>query len=235
MLVHHEYGMPWAKRDDRAVSAPYARRMPVSSLFVTKLYQARLPRAAALNASLAHAMRVTARDDAAGRAWSAEKKYPGYTSYASLNDLAWRDPAFADLQTHLDAHAVAFAKEIDLDLGGRGLVLDSLWINILRPGGTHTGHIHPHSVVSGTYYVDLPDGAGGLKLEDPRLGLMMAAPPRRSRAAPENRTFHYLQPKAGDLLMWESWLRHEVTPGDEAPKKGKDQDRLSISFNYRWG
>lgn len=234
MPINDESAACRAKADDRAALALYARPMPVRSLFVTKLYQARLPRAAALNGALAHAMRVTARDDAAGRAWSAEKNYPGYTSYASLNDLPWRAPAFADLQTHLDAHASAFAKEIDLDLGGRGLMLDSLWINILKPGGSHTGHIHPHSVVSGTYYVDLPEGAGGLKLEDPRLGLMMAAPPRKARAAPENRTFHYLRPRAGDLLMWESWLRHEVLPGD-APKKGKDRERLSVSFNYRWG
>lgn len=234
MPVHYERKACGAKSGDRAARALYARPMPVRSLFVTKLYQARLPRAAALNTALAHAMRVTARDDAAGRAWSAEKNYPGYTSYASLNDLAWRAPAFADLQTHLDEHARAFAKEIDLDLGGRGLVLDSLWINILKPGGAHTGHIHPHSVVSGTYYVELPEGAGGLKLEDPRLGLMMAAPPRKARAAAENRTFHYLHPQAGDLLMWESWLRHEVMPGD-APKKGKDRERLSVSFNYRWG
>ena len=28
-----------------------------------------------------------------------------------------------------------------------------------RPGGMHTSHIHPHSVVSGTYYVAIPEGA----------------------------------------------------------------------------
>ena len=36
------------------------------------------------------------------------------------------------------------------DLGGRRLKLDSLWVNLLKPGGAHSGHIHPHSVVSGT-------------------------------------------------------------------------------------
>ena len=78
--------------------------MTVETLFATKLYRAR-PKAAGLLDDLAHSMRVTARDDAAGRAWSAEKGYPGYTSYASLNDLPWRAPAFGELQTHLDEHA----------------------------------------------------------------------------------------------------------------------------------
>ncbi len=108
--------------------------MATRSLFVTKLYEARLQRAAALNAELAHAMRVTARDDGAGQGWSAEKGYPGYTSYASLNDLAWRAPAFATLQEALDEHVALFARELDFDLGGRKLSLDSLWINIVEPG-----------------------------------------------------------------------------------------------------
>ena len=202
--------------------------MTVETLFATKLYRAR-PKAAGLLDDLAHSMRVTARDDAAGRAWSAEKGYPGYTSYASLNDLPWRAPAFGELQTHLDEHAALFARELDFDLGGKKLSLDSLWINILKPGGVHTGHIHPHSVISGTFYVEVPEGAGGLKLEDPRLPLMMAAPPRKQRAGADNRTFHYIRPRAGDLLMWESWLRHEVE------RSGAKADRLSISFNYRWG
>ncbi|HWA23830.1 MAG TPA: TIGR02466 family protein [Caulobacterales bacterium] len=203
--------------------------MAIRSLFVTKLYEARLPRAAALNAELAHAMRVTARDDAAGRRWSAEKNYPGYTSYASLNDLSWRAPAFATLQEALDEHVALFARDLDFDLGGRALSLDSLWINIVKPGGQHTGHIHPHSVISGVYYAELPEGAGGLKLEDPRLAMMMAAPPRKARAATEQRTFHYVRPRAGDILLWESWLRHETEPNQAKA------DRLSVSFNYKWG
>jgi uncharacterized protein (TIGR02466 family) len=92
-------------------------------------------------------------------------------------------------------------------------------VNILKPGAGHSGHIHPHSVISGTVYVDTPPGASALKLEDPRLPLMMAAPPRGD-------TFVTVDPRPGLLLMWESWLRHEVLPGT-----GKGE-RLSISFNF---
>jgi uncharacterized protein (TIGR02466 family) len=98
---------------------------------------------------------------------------------------------------------------------------------VLKPGGAHSGHIHPHSVVSGTCYVAVPPGAGALKLEDPRLPMMMAAPPRRTDAPEDLATFVYAEPKPGSVFLWESWLRHEVVPGT-----GRDQ-RISISFNYR--
>ncbi len=144
------------------------------------------------------------------------------------NDLPWRVPVFGELVKALDAHVAAFAKTLEFDLGRSKLTLDSLWINILPPGGIHTSHIHPHSVVSGTYYVTIPKGASAIKFEDPRLGFMMAAPPRKKKAGPENRQFAYIEPAPGTVLLWESWLRHEV-PLNEA-----DAERISVSFNYAW-
>lgn len=199
----------------------------VSTLFVTKIYRTALADAPALNKALTASCRDLAAQDRAGQAWSKEKAYKGYTSYASLNDLPKRDPNFADLKKHLDKAAQAFAKELHLNMAGRKLVLDSLWVNVLEAGGVHTGHIHPHSVLSGTYYVDVPKGASALKFEDPRLPLMMAAPPRAEDAPEAERTFIYLEPKAGDVILWESYLRHEVPPNTAKSA------RVSISFNYR--
>jgi len=196
----------------------------VQTLFVTKLYRAAVEGVSA--SELLRACKAIAADDAAGQRWSKEKGYPGYTSYASLNDLPKRDPNITALKAALDKHAAAFAKALNLEVGGRKLKLDSLWVNVLEPGGAHSGHIHPHSVLSGTYYVDVPPGSSALKLEDPRLPLMMAAPPRREDAPEEERTFVYVEPKAGDVLMWESFVRHEV------PANGAKRARVSISFNY---
>lgn len=209
--------------------------MPTRALFVTRLYEATLadrPDFARFNAELETACRALARDDAAGRAWCAEHHYPGYTSYASLNDLPVRDPAFGELKRRLDRHVAAFAEELWLDLKGRRLKLDSLWVNILRAGGAHSGHIHPHSVISGTAYVVAPEGAGPLKLEDPRLPMMMAAPSRRADAPEEARSFVYVTPRPGMILLWESWLRHEVAA--EQSGGALKADRVGLSFNYRW-
>lgn len=199
--------------------------MPSRALFATIFYEAALDDAALL-AALAHSCRGLARDDAAGRRWSREHGYAGYTSYASLNDLPARDPDFADLKRHLDRHARAFVADASLDLGGRKPRLDSLWINILRPGGAHSGHIHPHSIISGTIYVEVPQGAGPLKLEDPRLPMLMNAPARAADAPEALRTFVYATPVPGTIFLWESWLRHEV------PASRAKADRVSISFNY---
>ena len=194
------------------------------TLFATRLHEA-LVDDDELLAELAHSIRSLAEDDAAGKRWSREKGYKGYTSYASLNDLPKRDPIFADLQRLLVAHAVAFADELAFDLG-RKPKLDSLWVNLLKTGGHHSAHIHPHSILSGTFYVEVPIGSGPIRFEDPRLPMMMAAPMRRDNAPEDIRPFFTIEPRPGLLLMWESWLRHEVLPG-----KGTGE-RLSISFNF---
>lgn len=194
------------------------------SLFITKLYEAELGDAQLLHA-LARSIRALAQDDHAGRGWSKEHRFAGYTSYASLGDLPKRDPAFADLARLLARHAANFARESAFDLA-RKPRLDSLWANLLKSGGQHSGHIHPHSLISGTFYVEVPPGSGAIRFEDPRLPLMMAAPPRAKDSPEELRPFVTVDPRPGLLLMWESWLRHEVLPGT-----GKGE-RLSISFNF---
>lgn len=194
------------------------------TLFATGLYEALVDDQALLG-DLAHSIRTLAADDMAGQRWSREKGYKGYTSYASLNDLPRRDPAFADLKKTLDRHASKFAGELAFDLG-RKPRLDSLWVNLLKPGGHHTAHIHPHSILSGTFYVEAPKGSGPIRFEDPRLPMMMAAPVRREDAPEELRSFISVEPRDALLLMWESWLRHEVLPGSAKA------DRLSISFNF---
>ena len=202
------------------------------ALFVTHLHEASFAGEtgfAAFNAELAEACGMLAAEDMAGRAWCKAKAYPGYTSYASLDDLPRRATIFADLVRKLDREARVFAETLAFDLGPRGrLKLDSLWVSVLDKGGAHAAHIHPHSVISGTYYVAVPEGAGGLRLEDPRLPMMMAAPPRRDDAPETLRGFVTLAPSAGDVVMWESWLRHEVMPGKTRER------RISISFNYAW-
>jgi uncharacterized protein (TIGR02466 family) len=196
----------------------------VRNLFVTKLYQAELGDHVLLG-ELAQSIRTLAQEDKAGRRWSKQHRYAGYTSYASLNDLPWRDPAVARVAKLLASDAVSFAKECGFNLA-RKPKLDSLWVNLLKSGGHHSGHIHPHSLISGTLYVEVPKGSGSIRFEDPRLPLMMAAPPRRQDASEELQPFVTVEPRPGLLLMWESWLRHEVLPGT-----GRGE-RLSISFNF---
>ncbi|BBU54106.1 2OG-Fe(II) oxygenase-related protein [Mameliella alba] len=201
----------------------------IRSLFATRLYQARLSELGAIDTDeLEGSCYSIAEDDEAGQDWCEEQGYPGYTSYASLTDLPWRFPIFSDLVKLLDKHVAGFAEDLEFDLGDKSLVLEDIWINILPEGGTHSSHIHPHSVISGTTYVAMPEGASALKLEDPRLAMMMAAPTRKKGCREELKSFVYVAPQVGDVLLWESWLRHEV------PLNMAEENRVSVSFNYKW-
>jgi len=203
----------------------------IKTLFVTRLYQAALSEMGKPvdQGELETSCWSIAEDDEAGQEWCEENGFPGYTSYASLTDLGWRFPIFADLVKVLDKHVAAFVADLDFDLDDKKITLDSMWINILPQGGVHTSHIHPHSVISGTTYVNMPTDTSAIKFEDPRSGLMMAAPVRKKDARDEMRSFFYVAPEVGDVLLWESWLRHEV------PVNMAEDERISVSFNYGWG
>jgi uncharacterized protein (TIGR02466 family) len=191
-------------------------------LFATRLYKARI----APPAGLSKTCLGIAAEDKAGQRWSRDHGYGGYTSYASLNDLPQRASLFDELEKKIARHVAAFARELQFELGASKLRLDSLWINVMNSGACHVPHIHPHSVISGTYYVSAARNSGAIRFEDPRLAMMMAAPLRKQMARPENRLFVDVEPKAGMLLLWESWLRHGVRAN------GARGERVSVSFNY---
>ena len=198
-------------------------------LFSTPLYHASLADSGNFDmGELEKSCWSIAQDDEAGQKWCDENNYPGYTSYASLSDLTWRSPFFEELKNLLDLHVKIFVEELDFDLEGRNLKLEDLWINILPEGGNHSAHIHPNSVISGTTYISMPSGSSAIKFEDPRHSMMMASPSRIKDAKEYLKPFIYVNPSVGDVLLWESWLRHEV------PANNSSEERISISFNYSW-
>lgn len=198
--------------------------MTTRALFPTLLYSARVADWRALNAQLRLECRQLRSDDAAGRRWSAQNYPGGYTSYDSASRMHRASPTFATLERRLSKHVRAFARALDLDLHDRPLEMTDCWVNIMPRNVAHGLHLHPLSTISGTYYVSTPRGSAGLKVEDPRLERFMAAPPRRARSG------HWvvIPAEAGKVVLFESWLRHEV------PANPVGGERISISFNYSW-
>jgi len=204
--------------------------MPVRAWFPTLIYCEPLQAGglARLNADLAEECARLRDYDVAGRRWSA-KNYPGgYTSYASMNALHGFSSTFAGLERKLTRHVRSFARALDMDLRGRSVSMTDCWVNIMPPTAVHSMHLHPLSFISGTYYVATPDGCPGLKFEDPRLSNLMAAPPKRANAREANRTHVTYPAEAGNVILFESWLRHEVA------QNRAEGERISISFNYAW-
>ena len=196
--------------------------MSTRRLFPTLLYQASLQQRGArdFNRQLQREIRQLQHDDAAGRHWSRHNYPGGFTSYASVNRLHTVSATFATFERKLAPHVRAFCRKLDLNLPTHQLAMTDCWANVMPRGVVHGLHLHPLSTLSGTYYVQVPRRSPGLKLEDPRLDRMMAAPRRRA--------WELIDVSAGDVVLFESWLRHEVPPNPAS------DDRLSISFNFNW-
>ncbi len=213
----------------RASDAAYKWRVHIQSWFPTFLYKAPLQRSwAGLNRELLRESYQIRDHDLEGQRWCL-KNYPGgFTSYASLCRLHKMSSTFMELERAINRHVLRFAKHLDYDLKDRELVMTDCWVNIMPRQVSHSLHLHPLSTLSGTYYVKTPRGCSALKFEDPRLSKFMAAPPRVADCRPENRTFVSYPAEAGHVVLFESWLRHEVTANRVA------SERVSISFNYNW-
>jgi uncharacterized protein (TIGR02466 family) len=164
--------------------------------------------------------------DDKGRAWS-QKNYPGgYTSYSSMAQLHRFSSTFAELERRINKHVKTFTAHLEMDL--RKFAMSDCWVNIMPQRVVHSLHLHPLSFMSGTYYVSTPPGCSNIKFEDPRLSKFMAAPPRLASHRDENRQFVKYAAETGKVILFESWLRHEVAANQS------DEDRVSISFNYHW-
>jgi uncharacterized protein (TIGR02466 family) len=204
--------------------------MPIKPWFPTFIYDSPLqPRGSeAFARALLDDCRKIRAHDRAGQRWC-RKNYPaGYTSYGTMTNLHQTFSTFIDLEAKIRRHVNRFARRLDMNLQGARLAMTDCWVNVMSRHAVHSLHLHPLAVVSGTYYVATPPGSSRLRFEDPRLDKLMGAPPKRDPCRPENRQQVSYDVAAGKLILFESWLRHEVASN---PSRG---ERVSISFNYNW-
>ncbi len=200
----------------------------IQNLFPSFVSKNSTKASAKLNRELLDEAYKISQIDKAGQAWS-HKNYPGgYTSYGSMSQLQKFSSTYGDLEKLINPLVRQFIKHTEMDIHGKELRMNSCWLNIMPKHVVHSMHMHPLSVVSGTYYLKIPKGSGGIKFEDPRMGLFMASPARKENARIENQRFVTLQPKVGEVILFESWMRHEVPTNQAA------SDRVSVSFNYDW-
>ncbi|MFM8269352.1 MAG: TIGR02466 family protein [Pseudomonadota bacterium] len=193
--------------------------MAFKEIFPTTISQGSLEKSQSLRKNLLKDIELISKEDKLGREWSKTNYIGGYTSYASLNNLQHRYPSFMEFEKLMAKQAYAFAKELGWNLKGLELQMTDCWANIMPQGTYHTLHFHPHSVISGAFYVTTPPGSVALKLEDPRMSFFMNAPQGKSMYAE-------IPAEEGKFVLFESWLRHEVPPNHSK------KPRVSISFNY---
>ncbi|WP_413587610.1 2OG-Fe(II) oxygenase family protein [Bdellovibrio sp. HCB274] len=203
----------------------------IKTLFPTFVYYGPLQDAAKtkiLNKDLKMESLKIAEIDEEGRQWSRKNYKGGFTSYGSMAQLHQFSSTFNDLEKQIDKHVRKFVKHLEMDINPKELRMSSCWVNIMPSNVIHTMHLHPLSVISGTYYLQTPKNCSAIKFEDPRMDSFMASPPRKHDAKVHNQRYHSIEPQEGHVVLFESWLRHEV------PANNSDKERISISFNYDW-
>lgn len=98
------------------------------------------------------------------------------------------------------------------------------WGNVYEEGDWHEPHIHPNSLLSGTYYPYSDENSSQIQFFNPNAqSLMMDT---ITNVKTYMKWAH--KPLTGDLLIWPSWLVHVVQP-----QKKIQHPRVSISFNYK--
>ena len=201
-------------------------------LFPTLVYQKALVSKPAdskrRNKELLREIEVYQTEDELGQRWSRKNYRHGYTSYGSRDQLFVNSPTFAELGKKIDLHVKAYLEDLGYETDLNELILNTMWVNCMPKGSYHTMHIHPQSVISGTYYVETPPGSGAIKFQDPRSFAFMNSPKLKKSAPAEMQRFFTIQPKAGEVVLFESWLNHEVTENTSS------KARVSVSFNYDW-
>ena len=110
--------------------------------------------------------------------------------------------------------------------------ISNMWANIAPRYGQNRSHTHPGSLWSGVYYVQVPQGAGRIHFTDPRPQAMVLQPvyARAAEARPESWTEVHYEPLEGRVILFPSWLVHEVRPNMSEVEGGR-ADRISVSFN----
>ena len=153
--------------------------------------------------------------------------------YATSNIGGWQsspffkdtDSFFSPLLHDIEEHCLNYIHEI---VSIQDCFLYNAWININSKGNSNFPHAHPGSIVSGVYYVKLPQNSGKLQFENPSGKLfasywnVMRGPNEWNKA---NSQIWSLESSENTLLIFPSWLDHYVETNES------DEDRISISFN----
>jgi len=157
------------------------------------------------------------------------------TDYLGGNLFELDHPAVAWLRECVNGSIVQYLRRQGLDYAVDWTL--QAWANVNRLGDYHDPHNHPHSYLSGTYYVAIPETLadlpgrgdrrpGAITFYDPRAQANMNAIRGDAQVDPE----HTVRPRPGLLLLWPAFLHHFVHPNLS------HELRVSISFNVvlRW-
>jgi uncharacterized protein (TIGR02466 family) len=128
-------------------------------------------------------------------------------------------PAFAQLREAVRAACASVLAE--MGQSARAFDLQS-WVNLHDRGGFNFLHLHEGSLVSGSFYLQVPPGSGEFVFRDPRPGVIHGF---IKGAVPNGYSDVHLAPSTGLLVLFPCWIEHYVEPHEG------DEPRITIAFN----
>lgn len=127
--------------------------------------------------------------------------------------------AFNDIIDHASKGFLEFLK-----INYQTFEITGCWANISPPGDGHKPHTHPNNYLSGVYYLQTQSGADRISFNDPRPQTNIISPPT-IEATDMNAGQIHINAKEGLMVLFPSWLEHQVPPNQSS------EPRISIAFN----
>lgn len=147
----------------------------------------------------------------------------GWHSDDQLHQL----PGFHEIAQIIGKTCAACAAHLNFDFEKFELVMKEMWLNKNATHQFNRAHLHPNSMLSGSYYVQTPENCGNIELLDPVSLRTMNIYPTVGTKATNRQQVEY-PADAGSLLIFPSWLQHSVQPN-----LGEGM-RVSLSFNVSY-
>ncbi len=189
-------------------------------LFPTAMQISMLPEAAVLKKDLMREVQKIRKSTPNGRpdSWSSSV----YTTLFT-DDKLHENPAFQPLTDHILGEAKVFGETLGIDLDNFELAFKDCWFNIYGWKDGQEVHIHNNSIISGSYYLRIPEGASGLVVHSPVMECMYLPPQKETN--PYNTGFDEIFVEEGLIVLFRSNLKHSVKSNTI------NKERIIISFN----
>ena len=153
-----------------------------------------------------------------------------YITQTLPHDYTSLHVALKTIQQSLDVFCSSI--EYKDQTSNKRLVIDNFWLNVNTHGSSNILHTHPESVLSGVYYVNVPENSGDIvfhsfdsSLNDTSYGNYVYE--SATSHIPMNRNITSITPEDKMLIMFPSYYLHSVGTNLSREK------RISISFNSR--
>jgi uncharacterized protein (TIGR02466 family) len=107
------------------------------------------------------------------------------------------------------------------------ILLDNCWVNINKKNNSNVPHDHFDCIFSAVFYVKTNENSGDLIFHRGDNYHYFSHVYEHTNYNTFNSQIYSFSPKNGDLYIFPSWLKHEVS--ENLSKK----ERISIAFNYK--